>query len=334
MLLGGNQRARNFFKQHGWDEVGSDKIEAKYTSRAAQLYRRQLEKDVAKALSGDLPGPPVDSSSDSSLTSKAAAAPPKSRVMGSGPRKPMGRGGAKGGLCVKKMATKVDDSLFEQAPAEPEPEPEPEEAEPSMEDFAMPNAAPASSRFNLDVMEERKKPAAIRGKDGHLTIGSSAGDDFFSDPMGKSVNRTSSLDKSSPRAFQMGGVRRPQQAKATDVSSTLAQQKFGNAKSISSSAFFDEGKAENDYDKQTKLAQFQGSNAISSDAYFGREGPSNGKPAGYGAGNLDLTASELVSKIGITARQDLGQLKDMAGQASAKFSQFAQGFLRDLQGGY
>ena len=48
MAVGGNQRARTFFKQHGWDEVGSDKIEAKYTSRAAQLYRKQLEKDAGK----------------------------------------------------------------------------------------------------------------------------------------------------------------------------------------------------------------------------------------------------------------------------------------------
>lgn len=29
MAVGGNQRARTFFKQHGWDETGSDKIEAK-----------------------------------------------------------------------------------------------------------------------------------------------------------------------------------------------------------------------------------------------------------------------------------------------------------------
>jgi hypothetical protein len=53
MSVGGNQRGRTFFKQHGWDEVGSDKIEAKYSSRAAQLYKRQLEKDVQSAMRGN-----------------------------------------------------------------------------------------------------------------------------------------------------------------------------------------------------------------------------------------------------------------------------------------
>ena len=29
MQLGGNQRARKYFKQHGWDGLGADKIEQK-----------------------------------------------------------------------------------------------------------------------------------------------------------------------------------------------------------------------------------------------------------------------------------------------------------------
>ena len=37
MMVGGNQRGRQFFKQHGWYELGADKIEAKVGSRAASM---------------------------------------------------------------------------------------------------------------------------------------------------------------------------------------------------------------------------------------------------------------------------------------------------------
>lgn len=47
MIFGGNNIAQVFFKQHGWTDGG--KIEAKYTSRAADLYRQILAKEVAEA---------------------------------------------------------------------------------------------------------------------------------------------------------------------------------------------------------------------------------------------------------------------------------------------
>lgn len=66
MACGGNQRARQYFKQHGWDELGADKIEAKYTSRAAQQYRTQLEREANRMadteLTAALHSPPSPSS--------------------------------------------------------------------------------------------------------------------------------------------------------------------------------------------------------------------------------------------------------------------------------
>jgi len=62
MSLGGNNRARNFFKQHGWTDGG--KIEAKYTSRAAELYRKTLSKEVAQSMANkevDSPSSPTSS---------------------------------------------------------------------------------------------------------------------------------------------------------------------------------------------------------------------------------------------------------------------------------
>ncbi|KAL6963283.1 GTPase-activating protein 8 [Sarracenia purpurea var. burkii] len=59
MSFGGNNCAQVFFKQHGWTYGG--KIEAKYTSRAAELYRQLLAKEVAKICAEDtgLPSSPV-----------------------------------------------------------------------------------------------------------------------------------------------------------------------------------------------------------------------------------------------------------------------------------
>ena len=49
---GGNARARAFFAQHGWAAGERAATEAKYTSRAAELYKQQLSRDTAAALAG------------------------------------------------------------------------------------------------------------------------------------------------------------------------------------------------------------------------------------------------------------------------------------------
>jgi ADP-ribosylation factor GTPase-activating protein 2/3 len=46
MSYGGNARASTFFKQHGWTDGG--KMDAKYTSRAAELYKQLLMKEVSQ----------------------------------------------------------------------------------------------------------------------------------------------------------------------------------------------------------------------------------------------------------------------------------------------
>jgi ADP-ribosylation factor GTPase-activating protein 2/3 len=74
MVYGGNNRARAFFKQHGWTDGG--KIEAKYTSRGAGLYQQLLAKEVARRSTDDgnnsWPSSPVAGSPSSN---QAAAFP-------------------------------------------------------------------------------------------------------------------------------------------------------------------------------------------------------------------------------------------------------------------
>lgn len=106
----------------------------------------------------------------------------KSRIVG---KKPTGKAGS--GLGVKKLTTKVDDSLYEQAPDEAPVQPVLPEADKDAP------VAPTASRFAYDPEEEAKpvKKAVQRGKDGHLTLGGE-GTDFFSNPMGDTSTRKNS----------------------------------------------------------------------------------------------------------------------------------------------
>jgi ADP-ribosylation factor GTPase-activating protein 2/3 len=46
MIAGGNQKAKDFFKQRGWTDEGADRRKEKYTSKIASLYIMHLEKEM------------------------------------------------------------------------------------------------------------------------------------------------------------------------------------------------------------------------------------------------------------------------------------------------
>ncbi|KAJ6712064.1 ADP-RIBOSYLATION FACTOR GTPASE-ACTIVATING PROTEIN AGD9-RELATED [Salix purpurea] len=143
MSFGGNNRAQVFFKQHGWTDGG--KIEAKYTSRAAELYRQILSKEVAKSMAEEaslqsspvtsqsaqaangLPGVKInDAPKESSLgkqeTPESVRSPKASHsVITSSVKKPLGakRTGKTGGLGARKLTKKPSENLYDQKPEEP-----------------------------------------------------------------------------------------------------------------------------------------------------------------------------------------------------------------------
>jgi ADP-ribosylation factor GTPase-activating protein 2/3 len=140
MSFGGNGRARVFFKQHGWTDGG--RIESKYISRAADLYRQLLAKEVAKSVAAGSsfaqPASPVSKRPANGAVSakddfffeeqkpqKPVVAPATAPTPASAPvahpvstgitRKPASSLGAKkltsgkvgGGLGIRKLTTKV-----------------------------------------------------------------------------------------------------------------------------------------------------------------------------------------------------------------------------------
>ena len=82
---------------------------------------------------------------------------------------------------------------------------------------------------------------------------------------------------------------------------TKAQERFGNAKSISSAQFNPES-SENAYDRSSRLSRFQASASISSSDYFGRDEGGGGGGPQPGSPDFDISAAELMSKLSLQVR--------------------------------
>eukprot|EP00850_Spirogloea_muscicola_P023112 SM000329S12575 [mRNA] locus=s329:87931:90486:- [translate_table: standard] len=293
MAFGGNGRARIFFKQHGWTDGG--KIEAKYTSRAAELYKQLLSKEVAKSNSLAHAQPsataaaingasaPASSSEDPPAASAApaTATAPAPRPAAVAARKPMSLGAKKsvgatskaGGLGIKKLEVKSGESIYDQKPMEM---PMPSETVAGAAGAAA-SAGPRVSRFSLSEELGQSSPVGSgAGQGGHIAAPSSGGD-FFSDFGGGGGGSSRG---------SMNGSRQKVQIEETNE----AQKKYGNAKSISSAQYFNDPNKSADADGQQRLQRFSNSASISSADFFERD-------EGTGGGSLDVTASELVGRL-------------------------------------
>ncbi|XP_043695595.1 probable ADP-ribosylation factor GTPase-activating protein AGD8 [Telopea speciosissima] len=324
MSFGGNNRAQAFFKQHGWTDGG--KIEAKYTSRAADLYRQILSKEVAKSMAEDsgLPSSPVASQSVNAVngfsdvklpeapkeslsgrreTPEVTGSPraPSHTVIASSIKKPLGakRTGKTGGLGVRKLTTKPNESLYDQKPEEPAP--------------AVATSANATPTFSSSYPSrfdyvENVQPAETSSGGTHVI-------NHVSPPKSSSFFAEFGMDN----GFQKKSSSNSKvQIQETDE----ARKKFSNAKSISSAQFFGDQKKASDMEAQISLQKFSGSMAISSADLFGH----NADDAG-----LDLTAADLINRISFQASQDISSIKNIAGETGKKLTSFASSFITDLQ---
>ncbi|TYH41984.1 hypothetical protein ES332_D11G031700v1 [Gossypium tomentosum] len=326
MIYGGNNRAQVFFKQHGWTDGG--KIEAKYTSRAADLYRQMLSKEVAKSMAEDagLPSSPVAPQSsaapngfsgskidevlkESSLGSQekpeVSAAPKASHtVVTSAVKKPLGARkvtGKTGGLGARKLTNKPSENLYQQKPEEPVVP-----VASSTNDIA-PTGSSFPSRSRFEYVENVQSTELNHGGPQVLNhVAPPKSSSFFAEfGMDSGFQKKSSSNSSKV------------QIQETDE----ARKKFSNAKSISSAQFFGDQTRAADNEAQVTLQKFSSSTAISSSDLFGQ-----------GADNaLDLTASDLINRLSFQAQQDISSLKNIAGETGKKLSSFASTFMSDFQ---
>ncbi|XP_061336861.1 probable ADP-ribosylation factor GTPase-activating protein AGD8 [Gastrolobium bilobum] len=326
MSFGGNNRAQVFFKQHGWTDGG--KIEAKYTSRAAELYRQILSKEVAKSMAEEAgsPSSPVASQSaqaGNGLPEVMTNELPKGNTLGkpempestSSPRashtifsstvkKPIGakKMGKTGGLGARKLTKKPSESLYEQKAEEP-----PAPVSSSSNNNLLTGPA-LTSRFEyVENVQSSELNSGVGGTHllSHVSVPKSSS--FFAD---------FGMDSSFPKKSGSNS------SKVQIQESDEARKKFSNAKSISSSQFFGDQNKAADLAAQATLSKFSGSSAISSADFFGDSTDNS---------SIDLAASDLLNRLSFQAQQDISSLKNIAGETGKKLSSLASTLMTDLQ---
>ncbi|PSR91632.1 ADP-ribosylation factor GTPase-activating protein [Actinidia chinensis var. chinensis] len=325
MSFGGNNRAQVFFKQHGWTDGG--KIEAKYTSRAAELYRQLLLKEVAKSSveEAGLPSSPVASQSVQASNGfpdvKISESPkevssgkqefsdisdsPKAAhtVVTTSVKKPFGakKTGKTGGLGARKLTNKPSESLYDQKPEEPP-------AQVSTSTNSTVSTPSVSSLFTSRFEYVDNAQAAPMSSGGTHVIS------HVAPPKSSSFFADFGMDSGSKKTGSNS-------SKIQIEESEEARKKFSNAKSISSAQYFgDQNKAA--AAAQVSLQKFSGSTAISSADLFGGSVDNS---------SLDLAANEFINRLSFQAQQDLSSLKNIAGETGKKLSSLASTLITDLQ---
>ncbi|KAI5286907.1 ADP-ribosylation factor GTPase activating protein, ER-Golgi transport, partial [Ascosphaera atra] len=120
-----------------------------------------------------------------------------------------------------------------------------------------------------------------------------------------------------PKKMGFGATGPAKPAVDDDEDLAAVRSKFGAQKGISSDEFF----GRNQYDPsaqaeaKSRLTQFEGATAISSNAYFGR--PEEDEPVEEYDG-FENMAKDFVRKFGMTAGDDLENLSNLVGEGASR----------------
>ncbi|KAE8671703.1 putative ADP-ribosylation factor GTPase-activating protein AGD8 [Hibiscus syriacus] len=363
MIHGGNNRAQVFFKQHGWTDGG--KIESKYTSRAAELYRQTLSKEVSKSMAEEasLPSSPVASQSSQSsnglIDSKTDEAPKEnsldrlektevsatqkfSRTTGTSTvKKPLGakKSGKTGGLGARRLASKSSENLYDQKPEDP----------------VVPSASltkntepPIGSSFpsRFEYVENGQSTELNSGGPQVLShVAPPKSSSLFSDfGMDSGFQKKSSSNSSKVKVKHMALLfdssyhsRSFAKLAILEMFTTFILWMF-DIKGLNSIRETDEARKKFSNAKSISSVQFFGDHTRAADdetqatlQKFSRSASiSSADLFGKGA-DLDLSTRDLINRLSFQAQHDISNLKNIAGETGRKLSSFASTFMSDLQ---
>jgi len=351
MEAGGNSKAKTFFKQHGFSESDAEKTEDKYTSRVAQLYKQHL-KQAAVALAAGSAQAALGGNSTSPNLAPATSAIDKDGFVGfgdaDGADKPSNPRASPTNAPVPEMRlAPTIPTVIQSTPSSNAPTSTIAVRQPSKKKAGLGAKRGGPTADEIDHMMTQLNDTSVSAAAMNVpspekadAASSSRLQGAYEDSMrlGDAQNRLGDWAQqagaktaaSTKGAATKAAMTRPN----AQQEATIARQKFGDQKAISSKQFFAD-EHEDSYEKQRKLAQFSGATSISSDAYFDRQDSSSGGGSGsmndYG---MDISASDLAKKLAYSAKAEVGQLGSSLRESTKKFSTMASSFLNDLQERY
>jgi hypothetical protein len=99
-----------------------------------------------------------------------------------------------------------------------------------------------------------------------------------------------------------------------EVGFGYAQQNFSKAKAISSNQFFGDEESKNDPERRQRISRFEGARSISSADYYERDESE--------MGSQDISVADITRKLAYTARNDLGNVKEVVSETTSKVIPF------------
>jgi len=320
MELGGNAKAKDFFRKHGgYADAKEGKFsDTKYSSRAAELYKQKLKNEIE----GDGKN---KKEAFSEFSERAKDAEDKQHKIEEEKKK----------VVPKTVITTLQDSSQQISPSVL--------GNRKVNNKKGLGATTVTSNFfdDFDIddpeEEEVQQPEEKPKEDRYYTKSTRLGyaDDTTASLENKETSSALTAQERKDRASVNSDSFVPLRTKNMFMDDTpsskaekgIAQQNFSQAKHISSDQFFGRDKEKDDADKQARLSKFDGARSISSASYFERDeeemGPSD-----------DFNAGDVARRLAYTAKSDLSQVKELAADASRKLSDMASNFFSEWNDRY
>jgi len=346
MQMGGNGRARAFFRNHGIESTRREDINTKYRSSAAELYREQIRLDAygtPKRTSTFAKKSPAneetnqeeeedwfstaaDTKAKAKTTSSAAAPTP---TKATSPAVPVAKPKPVTPV-VKPIASSVAKPVISSSSTPLKPgtrlgakkvetkfddwgddwEEEAEEEEEKEEEQPVGSSKGSVSRFAYDVEDQISQAHSSKPNASKKGIDTVAHQNLHAHRILGSSNTPSSTHVSSqPTSYKTSSQKRTDEA-------YVARDRFSGATAISSAQFFGDEDSSHGESGREIHSRFSSATSISSAQYFGRE-------------EEEKTQTDLGSWA---AQADLNAIKDSVVQGTKKLTNMATDFFNSMEG--